>query len=293
MTSNSRSYSNSRVNIRVVLWGLIILYTLLLPNAIVVYRALVGYVGETITGKIPLISVLLFGSIYAFYGYRKNKNFRHVLFLIPSAVIAALIIRLEPNPNKHIHIPEYVLIAWLLYSVLSKDYQGGGIFILIWLCGSLLGVVDELEQGIHPRRFYGWSDMLVNSASSLIGIMTLIGVVGEARREWRWTTGLKNYRYALALLLFGVVAAIIMGVILFQVQTHEAFWGVYPVWLLAGNILYLAGLLWAIAWNTEKLWRKHQRSNATAHLWLIPLLVIIAYMHALIIFVALSGVGFR
>jgi|GEM_PF-543856 VanZ family protein len=294
----------SQIDIRVVLWGIIAIYTLLLPNAIVVYRTLVKYIGQTGAGKIPLISILVFGSAYAWYGYRKTGHFKHLWYLMPSGLIALAIIQLEANPNKHIHIPEYVLMAWLLYAVLSKDYKGSGIFALIMLCGSFMGVVDELEQGIHPRRFYGWSDMLVNSASTLIGIFTLLGVARRSTRDWGWRLYLSDYKHEISVLIFGLSGAIFMSAQLFFVQTYNVFWGAYPRWLFTWNILFIANLLillyrrWRIFWQhlPNSLVDDLISVNAsaiTARLWIYPLLTIVAFMHALVVFVALFGLSFR
>lgn len=294
----------ARIDTRIVLWSMIAIYTLTLPNAIVVYRTLVEYIGAANTGKIPLISILVVGSAYGVYGYRRNNQLGHLLYLIPSGLIALAIIKLEVNPNKHIHIPEYMLMAWLLYAVFSKDYQGSGIFILVMICGSLLGVVDELEQGIHPRRFYGWSDMLVNSASTLIGIFTLMGVVGRSPRDWAWRVQLKLFAPEIWLLAFGLICAIFMGIQLFRVQAQEAFWGIYPIWLLRGNIIFVVISLFMILARWAAFWQQLPQALAdiaspvepasiTARLWVYPLLTIFTVVHTLVILVAHFGLNFR
>ncbi len=195
---------------KVIWWGLIVIYTFILPSAILIYRKLESSIGQEATGKIPFYGVILIGTAYTLYGFLKNSSFTHLLYLIPCAIIAYIIIKYEPNPNKHIHIPEYVLMAWLLYAALSKDYYGKGIFILIFICGSMLGVVDELEQGLHPKRFYGWSDMAVNSSSTLIGIFTILGLTRRAATNWEWKKYLRGLRSLLGLILFGMVGAVFM-----------------------------------------------------------------------------------
>ena len=69
------------------------------------------------------------------------------------------VIFLEANPNKHIHIPEYILMTWLVFEALRRDYKGGGIFLLVFILSSLPGILDEVLQGLHPGRSYGWQDM--------------------------------------------------------------------------------------------------------------------------------------
>ena len=290
---------------KIALWVSIALYTFLLPQAIIVYRNLEARFGRTAVGEIPLVSVVLIGNIYIIYGYRQNRNFKHILYLVPAAAIAYTIIRLQPNPNKHIHIPEYVLMAWLLYFVLSKEYQGKGIFVLIFLCGSMLGVIDELEQGIHPKRFYGWVDMIINSSSILIGVLTIMGLKTLSATNdtgWRWAKYLKDIKGVLWVMLAGIAGAILMCVRLFQVQAAKSFWEIYPPWLLCWNYLFLGVSIGMLIFQRKK----HQlilpdtdndavsaASISTTRLWIFPIITILVYMHSLVVFVSLTGLSFR
>ena len=293
----------SRIGLKVVLWGLVVLYTFILPDVIFVYRAIVGFFGQVAAGKVPVVIVGTVGIAYVVVVLLTQRNLKNLLFLIPCGTIAFLIIRLVSNPNKHIHIPEYVLMAWLLYAVLSKDYKGKGLFILIFIYASMLGVVDELEQGIHPARFYGLSDMTVNSASAMIGVFTIMGLKKYIATDWAWTTHLKDYKGLLWLILFGLIGAVIMCSYLFRVQASEAFSGVYPIWLWTLNILFLIMTPAMMVYYRRTLQKYIQISETgnvsgpqpegiTARLWIFPLLAILFYMHALVIYVSIFGVNF-
>ena len=288
---------------KILLWALVAVYTFILPDAIIVYRAIEAAYGKVAAGKIPLIIVVIVGIAYGAAVVFSHKSLKNLLFLIPSGVIAFLIIKLVDNPNKHIHIPEYVLMAWLLYTVLSKDHKGKGIFILIFIYGTMLGVVDEMEQGINPARFYGLPDMMVNSSSVLIGVFTLMGLKKVIATDWSWAAQLKEFKALVGLDLFGFTGVAITCAYLFQVQASGKFWGVYPEWLVLWNILYL--LLAAATALYQGVFRKKgqttesERGSAvvdnvkTARLWTLPLLVILFYMHSLAIYVAASGVKFN
>jgi len=292
-----------KTGLNFILWVLVAIYTFILPDAIIVYRDIVGFFGQDAAGKVPVLIVVTVGIAYVITVLLSQKSLKNLLYLVPCGVIAFLIMTLVSNPNKHIHIPEYVLMAWLLYAVLSKDYKGKGIFILIFIYASMLGVVDELEQGINPARFYGWSDMLVNSASAMIGVFTIMGLKKVIATDWAWTTRLKEFKVLLWLGLFGFVGAVIMCVVLFRVQASADFWGVYPVWLWTWNILYLIMTPVMIAFYRGTLRKNHPIPGnekvyvpppevKTARLWIFPLLVILFYMHALVIVVSISGVKF-
>jgi hypothetical protein len=291
-------------NSTVILWVLVALYTFILPDAIIIYRDIVGFFGQDAAGKVPLLVVVFAGIAYGIAVLRSHKGLKNLLFLVPCGIIAFLIMSLVSNPNKHIHIPEYVLMTWLLFAVLSKDYQGKGLFILIFIYASLLGVVDELEQGINPARFYGLNDMLVNSASALIGVFTIMGLKKVIATNCSWVTRLREFKALLGLSLFGFTGAAIMCAFLFRVQASGDFWSVYPPWLWVWNILFLISTPILIVLHRNALRKTHQITEgnkvyvsssevSTARLWVFPLLIILFYAHALVVFVSISGVIFN
>lgn len=290
-----------RFNIRIIAWVLIALYTFLLPDAILVYRRIVDLFGQTAAGRVPLIAALVLGGLYTLIVFRQKKDWKNLLYLLPCGLIALAIFTLEPNPNKHIHIPEYVLMAWLLYWVLSKDMRGWQIFTLVFLYTSILGITDELQQGVHPSRFYGSSDMLVNASSALIGIFTIKGLTQQGKSNWRWLNELKRMKGLIWLAGMGLILAGLMCFHLFRVQADDEFWGIYPTWLWAGNVIFLLltviGLIRYYAQlKKEKKRQSTQQVAATAtnaRLWVIPLLVMLSYMQMLVVYVSVFRVEFK
>ena len=284
---------------RVIFWALVAVYTIVLPHAITAYKAIEKGFSAEVAGKIPLVIIILSGLAYLISGFLAKKGAKCLGFTIPCAIIVSIIVTLEPNPNKHIHIPEYVLMSWLLFEAISIDYQGKGILLLVVLCSSMLGVVDELEQGIYHDRFYGWIDMAVNSASSVIGVLALMGLKDCGTGDWGWCGHLRRIKVSIAILFFGATGAVFMCVYLFHVKEVKSFWGAYPVWLLVWNYLYLtlgsATLL--SRWHhlsRKKYGRQEQDAREiTAHLWVVCPLAILLFMHALIVLTSLTGLTFR
>ena len=285
------------------LWLLIAIYAYSLPNARVIYNALVNSLGQDATGKVPVLLVAITGLVYSITVLITQKSLKNILVLIPCGIIAYLIMTLEPNPNKHIHIPEYVLMAWLLFAVLSMDYKSSDIIILVFILTSMLGVVDELEQGIHPARFYGWSDMLVNSASALIGVFTIMGLKKMKPLDLDWTHYFKEIKGILLLIFLGLISTTITCIYLFRVQAAGEFRGVYPTWLWVFDIAFVIITTPAI----YLLFRKHNDSRMKsgdtrkdlpcsetriAQLWIIPMLVILFYMKSILIYISLTGLDF-
>ena len=286
---------------RVLLWVLVALYTGSLPYVIFVYRAIEKHFSRAVVGKIPIVIIGLFGVAYIVYIILTKKVTKRTALIVLCPIIAYVIISLEPNSNKHIHIPEYVLMSWILFEALSIDYSGKGIFILLFICSSVLGIVDEMEQGIHPGRYYGWSDMVINSASTIIGILTIIGLKKRLAGDWAWTGRLRKLKSPLVILFFGAIGVLLLCIHLFNVKESKTFWGVYPIWLLAWNGLYVSLGIVAVFHQYRCFHKKNYAQKkmegsdtktkevATANLWVFVLLAILLVMHALVIFIATSG----
>jgi hypothetical protein len=287
---------------RTILWGLVAAYTAALPDAIVVYRTIATYFSIPVARKIPAAMIILLGISYILFGMITKKSNRYFVLIIPCTFIVYAVMALEPNPNKHIHIPEYILMTWVLYEALSIDYRGKGIYILIFICSSMLGVVDELEQGIYPDRFYGWMDMGINSASSIIGVLILMGLRTEPEADWAWIGQVEKLKGSLGVMLFGAVGAVVMCVYMFDLKATTSFRSVYPSWLLGWSILFLtlAPALFLLYWRRfrelgnfkDEKGRVLYIEAVTAHLWVVCPLSLLLIMHAIAVFVAFSGMDF-
>lgn len=295
-------HKKSRPILRIILWVIAAIYTLILPDAILIYHVVVKHFSPEIAKKVPLAFVILLGVVYLISSLAMKKGIRSLALLVPCAIIVYAFVTLEPNPNKHIHIPEYIIMSWILFEALALDYRAKGIFILIFICSSLLGIVDELLQGMHPERFYGWQDMVMNSAATVIGIFTLAGLRTAPAGDWAWIGCLKKHIKAMGIMFFGAVGAVLACVYLFDVQAHRTFWGVYPGWLLAWSGLFVitgsAVMLKPGRFCTPLLTADDQKPNpadqaVTARLWTLCPLVILMVMHGLVLLIAAGGFSFR
>ena len=281
-------------------WAMVTAYTIALPHVIFIYDGIVKHFSKHVAGKVPITILLVLGTIYIFTGFFLKNSPRHLVFLLPCSIIVYAVIKFEHNPNKHIHIPEYVILSWILFRALSIDYKGGGILALVFICATMLGIVDEIEQGIYPDRFYGWKDMVINAASSIIGILTIIGLKTGLSDDWTWLSSLKKYKGSIVTIFLGTGGAVFMCTYFFQVKTNLAFWGVYPIWLIVWNSIFLIFGSAAIVchWkHHDKEHRIEENSNldtnlVTARLWVSCPLVILVIIHAHAIFIATSGSAF-
>lgn len=78
----------------------------------------------------------------------------------------------DPNvPVKRIHVAEYIVLAFLVRHTLSHRLQGAQLTLFTVMVALLLGIHDEMLQGLHSQRYYGWRDMVVNGAAGLAGAL--------------------------------------------------------------------------------------------------------------------------
>ena len=288
----------------IVRWAAVALYTAALPYVIFIFQYIDRYFPSTITGRVPLLIIVFFAVAYTILSVKHKTAARCFVILGVSAVIVFGIMMVEPNRNKHIHIPEYVLMTWLLHWALGAGYKGSGLFLLIFICAVMLGFVDELLQGIHPERYYGWLDMIINAASAFIGILMLMGAKRSASvKEWSWAGRFRDYKATLAVILFGAVTAVLMGIRLFDVQLRGAFNSIYPQWLLIGDAVFLASGAAVIIchWHGSRVCaaialETHMApvdGRSTVRLWIFPPLAILMAMHALVLWAVVAGLNFR
>ena len=303
MQTNQIAHKSYRLNqLRIVRWLTVAFYTAALPYVILVFLAMQRHLPAKFTVNAPFLIIILLALTYLFMGLKRNRVMHCAVVLTISTIIVFFITTFEHNSNKYIHIPEYVLMSWLLYQALIVDYKGRGILLLVFICGGMLGVVDEIMQGIHPQRTYGWKDMIINAAACLIGILSLVGIKRPVKRKWAWCNDLKFSTGSLAVILFGSISAVPMCFYLFEVRNQSTSFDVYPGWFLPCNGLFLGLGAAVIVFH----WRRRQKSvkvnpavesitstyHATAMLWVICPLIILMSMHALILWVATAGINF-
>jgi len=287
MCSQGQKYPGNKTGkLRIVLWLLVAIYAFSLPYAIIVYDIISSRWSPAFAGAVPRIIIISAGAAYLFYCAKTDLSLRRISFLIPCAIIAFLIIYLEPNPNKHIHIPQYALMTWLLFEAIRIDYSGAGIFVLVFFSSSLLGVFDEVMQGIHATRCYGWQDMLNNTCSSLIGVLSLMGLREKRGVEIDWIYQFKKMGGSFLIILFGLLNAAVGCVMLFKTKNHHNLWNFYPGWLIALNTLFVIMafvVLCRLYRHTMRCGDDIQGPEKTAFLWVsLPLAILMLINSAII-----------
>lgn len=259
-----------------LLWLLIAAYVLFLPSAILVFNWFIDQFSLAVARWIPVMVVAALVAVYTGFRVRRGNRFYLWRFLIPCLLIVLSVVLLQPNPIKYIHLPEYALLAIMLWLALRPtDAQSSyAVLLSVFACVVFLGVFDELHQGIHPERYYGWKDMVVNAAGGLIGVLLIkTFLTAEPKPLTLKVSVLIVFTQANTLVLLASLFYLIM------VQEAGSFIGVYPLWLLAANVASLVFGLFAFACAEDKLLK-------------VPL-SILSLNHTVLALITLFEVSFR
>lgn len=255
-------------------WLVIALYVLSLPYAIVVFNHLIALLSLDVARWLSWLVVLASGLIYVVACNRLNRGFHFLRFILPALVVVLAVVVVQPNPIKHIHLPEYALLALLLH--LAFGTREISLFLII-VCTTLLGISDEIMQGINPARYFGVTDMLVNAAGAKLGCLA-IAVFSHRGFSLR----ADFHKFGFVLFSVQLLALIFCLRILLDVQSVGDFAGVYPAGLLFINGLAVAATVLVIRLKSLCITSDWLALNSS-----------VAVCHALIAIAAFSGLGFR
>lgn len=117
---------------------------------------------------------------------RVNRGHRVNLIFLGLGLVCAIFSLALPDPHvpiKRIHVAEYIVLSFLVRATLSYRLQGWQLTLFTVLVTLLLGIHDELLQGLHPQRYYGWLDIIVNGSGGLSGALLGHGLLCCVRPE--------------------------------------------------------------------------------------------------------------
>ncbi|MFC1849348.1 VanZ family protein [candidate division CSSED10-310 bacterium] len=222
---------------RLFLWMGIFVYTFSLPEVIRLYRWLSTRFSKEMASQVPLIIVICLLVIYTTYCLLTAKTGRGSLSIFISIGIVFLIFKITDIPTKRIHIIEYIIMCWLLYEALQVDYEGKAGLILTFILAGLLGVVDEILQGFHPRRYYGLTDMVVNALSAVIGILILAVVRKPFPSGNKTVVPLKACLVLIFTTLVELVIVLVSCYQLWSIATYSQNLNLFPLSVIVLDII--------------------------------------------------------
>ena len=118
-----------------------------------------------------LFIIFLVVFYYLFFINRK-KNFVSFVIIIISFLIAYLLIKKINISAERIHIVEYGVLPFLIYTPLR---QKNWLLVYFWvfIIGFSVGAFDEIIQYFIPNRVFDVKDILTNTAGVFLGEIVL------------------------------------------------------------------------------------------------------------------------
>jgi VanZ family protein len=209
------------------------------------------------TKFLPVIVTLAVLALIVFrFGQRVNRGYRIKFLFLGLGMVGAVFSLAIPDPHipiKRIHVAEYIVLSFCVRYTLSHRLQGASLTLFTVFVTVLLGVHDEMLQGLHALRYYGWRDIIVNGMAGLSGSLLGHGLMsfekpgGQAAISDKKKDITPGMIFVYALLMIAVVAHIIL---LYQQRgSHIAYLSLLPV---TGACLLIAILYPGVIVNSQR-----------------------------------------
>ncbi len=120
----------------------------------------------------PALALLLFAVVIIRVAprLRISAGITSIWLVTAAALALAGLLLADPAfPAKRVHIFQYALLALVVRRGLTNRLDGVPLVAMSALVAALLGVHDELIQGLRPERYFNLADILVNTLSASAG----------------------------------------------------------------------------------------------------------------------------
>ncbi|MFC1646165.1 VanZ family protein [Candidatus Omnitrophota bacterium] len=174
----------TKKSLRAVWWSVTLLYITFIFATLGVMPRIWPKIDSLLAGK----SVLAIYVIYSIVGaltlnfilfIKRERSYRkYILFFLFIGIIIATI-KLVKLPAEKIHVAEYGLLGVLFYNALKVDFDrfGKKLYIYGIIACLIIGILDEIIQLILPNRYFGWSDIVVNSVCAIVVLLMIKFVI--------------------------------------------------------------------------------------------------------------------
>lgn len=120
--------------------------------------------------------------VLLFFGLPRQLG-RYVTFLLLALSLAFCLDRLT-IPAKRFHFLEYAPLAVLVFDALRFHCRDRYHYVWTMVIVALVGLGDEVIQGILPNRYFGINEVVTNAAAGLFALIFIAFVMGEENYPW-------------------------------------------------------------------------------------------------------------
>ena len=128
------------------------------------------------------MGVLLMVTSGALFLFNRRKFLRFILITGGLIGISYLFYLIIPNPYELTHLPEYAIMSILIFQAIKKlkekrreKVNERSVYYLAAMITVLVGLIDELYQGVLTMRHFLWYDIFLNGLGGILGLTILWG----------------------------------------------------------------------------------------------------------------------
>ncbi|RPJ59330.1 MAG: hypothetical protein EHM23_14490 [Acidobacteria bacterium] len=123
-------------------------------------------------------------ALLAFLLFRLPRQLgRYVTFLMLGLAMAFCLDRIT-IPAKRFHFLEYAPLAVLVFDALRFHCRDRYHYVWSMVVVTLVGLGDEVIQGILPNRYFGINEVVTNAAAGFFALIFIAFVLGEENYPW-------------------------------------------------------------------------------------------------------------
>lgn len=274
-------------------WLIVITYVALLPYSYYPFQFLIDNLSLSIARWAPVALIAAGAAAALAYGLVTRPILKVATTVAICTACLAAAFAIQPNPIKSIHIPQYaILLALLFWANNCQNTTAWRIGLGLCLQATLFGIIDELHQGLHPERYFGWRDMLINCLGGIIGWVLLTSRYSPTNQPTPKPQPTSNQSTLeatkwLGLLLLNTLLLIAAIIHLLDIGQQPISNSGYPdILLMSQSSVFITSLLLLLSKPGK------QTENPTTQILLIRPAIIAAGAHGVILFAVFSGIAF-
>lgn len=153
-------------------WFLVFLYIATILLIVPFARAIQSFVsarwGHSFFGYLVLIvigAVFLILLFFFLFRLKIRSPANYLWLLLVTVIYFYFTLKLWNVPVEAVHFLEYGLLGFFLFRALNFHIKDKNIYIIAFLCGSLVGIFDEILQWMIPLRYWDIRDVGLNAFS--------------------------------------------------------------------------------------------------------------------------------
>jgi hypothetical protein len=241
--------------VHLALW---FIFVVAFTQGFTLWQWLVAVLGDGAAGFAPLVLSAFLAACCALFLWWKIREIDWIWGLAALVVFTIGLASTDSDfPAKRVHLPEYFVLALVVYwSIRHYVSRGGAIGTAVALA-TMLGGLDEIIQGAMPSRTFGHSDLIANGLGALSAGFFLRAVTGKGGiwselRAIIWPIVIVSTGYGL--LLLGVNAHKGLGfpvwvylpalaslpMLVVEAQRSSGYRGKFPVLVLMGTVCLIS-----------------------------------------------------